>query len=318
MGEFLALLSLTLFASNIIITKLGTSRLNLSLGYFVSTSVNIIFAICLFAVNYMIKSGIEPFHLKAFILFLLSGIFATFFGRWLFFETIERLGPAKASTFMTSNPLFTLLISWVILGESLSIPQGLGTAAVLMGLFFVSYVKIRPESPKVSNSADMEIAATVHTGGRWANVGRTLFNPTLFIALLSSLSYAIGNILRGTAVQQWNEPILGALLGAALGLTLHMTFSIKISTIGDQIRNADRRGLLLYMLSGALTVSAQILYIASMKYLPVSIATLLTMSTPILVIPISYFIMKNQEGITWRTVFGAILVLGGINVIILL
>jgi drug/metabolite transporter (DMT)-like permease len=314
MGEFLALLSLTLFAANIIVTKLGTSRLNLSLGFFVSVSVNIIFALCLFAVNYMIKGGIEPFHLKAFILFLLSGIFATFLGRWLFFETIERLGPAKASTFMTSNPLFTLLISWVILGESLRLSQGLGTAAVLMGLFFVTYVK----ATNVSNSAETEIAATVDTGGAWANVYRTLLNPHLFFALFSSLSYAIGNILRGTAVQQWNEPILGALLGAVLGLILHMTFSFKITTIREQIRKADRRGLHLYMLSGALTISAQILYIASMKYLPVSIATLLTMSTPILVLPVSYFILKNQEGISWRTLLGAFLVLGGISVIILL
>jgi drug/metabolite transporter (DMT)-like permease len=316
MGEFLALLSLTFFASNIIVTKLGISRLNVSLGFFVSTSVNIIFAVCLFAANYTIKGAIEPFHLKAFILFLLSGIFATFLGRWLFFETIERLGPARASAFMASNPLFTLLISWIILGESLSLHQGLGAAAVLMGLFFVNYVKVRPESPKVFNSADMEVAATMRTGW-WVKVNRTHLTPSLFFALFSSLSYAIGNILRGTAVQQWNEPILGALLGAVLGLILHMIFSIKMTTVRDQIRKADRRGLILYTISGALTISAQILYIASMKYLPVSIATLLTMSTAILVIPVSYFILKNQEGISWWTVLGAILVLAGISVIIL-
>jgi drug/metabolite transporter (DMT)-like permease len=239
-------------------------------------------------------------------------------GRWLFFETIERLGAAKASTFMTSNPLFTLLISWIILGEALSVPQGFGTAAVLIGLFFVSYVKVSPESAKASNSANPEIAVTAQTGGTWANISRSFLNPHLLFALFSSLSYAIGNILRGTAVHQWNEPILGALLGAALGLILHVIFGMKITTIGDQIRKADRRGLLLYMLSGALTISAQILYIASMKYLPVSIATLIMMSTPILVLPVSYFFLKNQEGISWQTVLGAILVLGGIHVIILL
>lgn len=97
-----------------------------------------------------------------------------------------------------------------------------------------------------------------------------------------------------------------------------MTFSMKISTVADQIRNADRRGLLLYASSGVLTITAQILYIASMKWLPVSIATVINMSTPILVLPISYFLLKNQEGITWRTLLGVLLVLAGINVIILM
>lgn len=313
MGELLALLSMTLFAVNIIITKLATSRLSLTLGFFISASVNIIFSLLLFAGSYMLHGEIQPFHLQAFLLFLLSGVFATFLGRWFFFETIARLGPAKASTFQTSNPMFTVLISWLVLGESLSASKWLAVIIVLLGLLLVNYVK--PKSKGAAATSHSETAATLQTG---RNVLRTWFHPYILLALASSLAYAIGNILRGTAVQQWNEPILGAWIGAVVGLLLHMTFSMKISTIAEQIRNADRRGFWLYVSSGAITITAQILYIASMKLLPVSIATVINMSTPILVLPISYFILKNQEGITWQTLLGAILVLAGINVIILM
>ncbi|MUG70387.1 DMT family transporter [Paenibacillus validus] len=315
MGELLALLSMTLFAVNIIITKMATSRLSLTLGFFISASVNIMFSTLLFAVQYMVKGDIQPFHLQAFLLFLLSGFFATFLGRWFFFETIERLGPAKASTFQTSNPVFTVLISWAVLGESLSVGKWFAVITVLFGLFLVNYVKPKRALTAETSAADSEIAAAGQSGG---NVLRALFHPYILLALLSSLSYAVGNILRGSAVQQWNEPILGAWIGAVAGLLLHMTFSMKISTVADQIRNADRRGLLLYASSGVLTITAQILYIASMKWLPVSIATVINMSTPILVLPISYFLLKNQEGITWRTLLGVLLVLAGINVIILM
>jgi drug/metabolite transporter (DMT)-like permease len=66
-----------------------------------------------------------------------------------------------------------------------------------------------------------------------------------------------------------------------------------------------------------ITISAQISVIASMRYMPISIANLITMSTPVIVTPISFFLFKNQEGITYRTILGIILVLGGIFFIIL-
>jgi hypothetical protein len=39
----------------------------------------------------------------------------------------------------------------------------------------------------------------------------------------------VGNVLRGVAVQEWNEPILGALMGAVLGMALHFLTSLNIS-----------------------------------------------------------------------------------------
>ena len=75
--------------------------------------------------------------------------------------------------------------------------------------------------------------------------------------------------------------------------------------------------MLVYALTGMLTISAQVCVIASMRYIPVSIANLITLSTPVLVTPASYFLLKNREGITLRTIFGSTLVLVGINIILL-
>jgi hypothetical protein len=52
-----------------------------------------------------------------------------------------------------------------------------------------------------------------------------LMQSVLLLGMGSSLAYAIGNVLRGSAVRSWNEPILGALIGAACGLALQVAFS---------------------------------------------------------------------------------------------
>ena len=50
---------------------------------------------------------------------------------------------------------------------------------------------------------------------------------------------------------------------------------------------------------------------------PVSVVALITLCTPLLVFPASYFLLKNDEGINPRTVVGAALTLAGIAMIIL-
>ena len=135
--------------------------------------------------------------------------------------------------------------------------------------------------------------------------------------VIGAVSYAAGNVLRGAAVQTWNEPILGGLIGASVGLVLHFFTSSNTRHFWGILKSADRRGLLLYILSGIMTITGQICVIASFWYMPVSLANLIALSTPILVTPMSYFLLRNQEGITLRTIFGSTLVLSGITIILL-
>ena len=45
--------------------------------------------------------------------------------------------------------------------------------------------------------------------------------------------------------------------------------------------------------------------IASMRHIPVAVATVITLCTPLVVIPASYWLMKNQERIGAATLIGA-------------
>jgi drug/metabolite transporter (DMT)-like permease len=313
-GELFAILSLLLFSVNVIITKMASGRLSLDIGFMISISVNVLFSGCLVIIRLLAGDTPLEFHSLGFLMFVLSGLFASYLGRWLYFDSIAKLGPSKASTFMVSSPLFTFLMAWTFLDETLSYWELAGAAVVLAGLFAVSYNPAR----KYAAAALQEDAALPTKAAAGWQRWRGIVQPGAAFALLGSMSYALGNITRGTAIQDWNEPVLGGFLGALTGVILQLLFNKQARRVLSALRTADSKAVRLYALSGMLTISAQIGHIAAMHYIPVSIATVITTAQPLLVIPLSYFLLKNQEGINLRVIAGSLMVLIGIGGIVLL
>ena len=54
-----------------------------------------------------------------------------------------------------------------------------------------------------------------------------------------------------------------------------------------------------------------------MRYIPVSLATLVTLFTPLLVFPLSHWLFENQGDITAAVLLGSVLALFGIFIIVL-
>ena len=221
-----------------------------------------------------------------------------------------RFGPAKASVFQVSSPLFTALIAWLWLGEHLSLMAAVGMVMAIAGLMLVSY---KPPSPTPHKEAGLPTTpASTSTSTR-----ERLLQSVLLLGLGSSFAYAIGNVLRGAAVRSWNEPVVGALVGAVLGLALHLAFSADKKGLIGRLRKANRRGVGLYALMGVCTISGQMCLIGAMRFIPVSVATLMTLCTPLLVFPLSHLLFKNSGDVTRNTVLGGMLALAGIAIIVM-
>ncbi len=319
MGEVLALAGLVMFSTCVILTKVATGRLELHVGFLIAVSVNVLFSALLLGGQLLLLQDAPQWNGRGFLLFLAAGFFSTYLGRYMFYDSVAKLGPAKASTFQTSNPLFTVIIAWVFLDEDLTTYDVTAVVLILFGLFLVSYVPGAFYNRKVSARPPTEAGQIEKVEPLLSRTSLGLvLGSGLFLAICGSASYAVGNVLRGAAIQQWNEPILGGLIGAAMGMVLHFLTSLSNTRhFRSKLAQADGVGVLLYVIIGVLTVSAQICVIAAMLYIPVSLANLITLSTPILVTPASYFLLKNQEGITWRTVLGGTAVLSGIVIVLL-
>lgn len=311
LGVILATIALCMFSTNMLVIKRASERVSLSLGYLLAVAVNVAFCVPLVAGQLMF-SGIDiGWSWKAAFFFMLGGAFSTYLGRWFFFEAVVRVGPAKASLFQVSSPGFAALIAWVALGEVLS-PIRLGAIVfTIFGLALIGYM------PGTSTRASGEAPGETPTAHPVKMIER-LQGSTLMLGVGGSLAYAISTVVRGAAIRDWNEPLVGALLGAVAGFLLHVLFSPEIRTVPARLRAADRRGVNLFLISGALTISAQILAIWSLRYIEVALSNLITLSTPLLVIPAAYFLFSQKEALTVRTWIGGAMVIAGVATLILM
>src|SRR6478609_2582568 len=138
MGELLAVAALSMFASNIVVSKIGAGRIALNAGYLIAVSVNVLASALLLAIDMAVRHRVPTWDGLGVLLFMGAGLFATYLGRWFILESIARLGPAKASAFQVSSPLFTAAIAWVALGERIGAVAVLGIVTAIAGLMLVS------------------------------------------------------------------------------------------------------------------------------------------------------------------------------------
>ena len=313
MGELLAVSALVMFSSNIVLTKVASARMSVDLGFLVAVTVNVLFASLLVATQLALRVAPLRLDTAALLLFLLAGFFSTYLGRWFLYDSVVKLGPSRASAFQTSNPAFTAVIAWFLLDERLGAVDIAAMATVLVGLYLTSR---RPPERGIKGTAQPLTHDRLQELPRHRRTS-PLRNVGVLLALSGALAYAVSNVLRGVAIEDWNEPLVGALAGALTGLVSYAVLGSGARRFLSSIRSLDRKGLYLYAVSGVLTICAQACMIAAMRYLPVSITTVITLSTPILVIPAGYFLLKNREGITLWTVLGSAAVLTGVFTILL-
>jgi drug/metabolite transporter (DMT)-like permease len=306
-GELLALAAMLMFATNILVTKAASSRLDTGTGFVISVVVNLAFSALVFVVELALRPDRLAWDATGIVLFMLAGASATYLGRWFFFEAIARLGPARASLFHVSSPAFTLVIAWLFLGESPGLAAVLAIAATIVGLLLIT---VPPGMLRIGQPVAGERAARGERLRRWLASG-------FAVGVGATFAYAVGNVLRGASVRQWNEPVAGAMLGAAAALVLQLVIGADKRGLLARLRTGNRAGARLYAVGGVLTISAQMCMIASMRYIPVAITAVITLCTPLVVMPVSYWVLRNQERIGVRTLVGAALTIAGMAVVVL-
>lgn len=317
MGELLAVSALAMFSVNIIITKIASARVEVALGFLVAVVVNVGFATAIVALQTLVRADPLTIDTLALLLFALAGFFSTYLGRWLLYDSVVRLGPSRASAFQSSNPLFTAIIAFFVLDERLHGIDLLAAAAILVGLVLANRRPPELVPDPAPAQAPPQDSDRHETGGNVARLTSAAFASGGILALLGAFSYAVGNVLRGVAIESWNEPVLGVLVGAIAGLLAYAILGSGSRNAMRRLRLADRGGLLLFVCSGALTVVAQACMVGAMRFVPVSVVTLITLSTPVLVLPLGYFALNNREQLQPSTVLGSIMILAGVAMILL-
>jgi len=74
---------------------------------------------------------------RTIILFGLSGICGGIAGLWTYYHALRLGGASLVVPITATYPLITVLLSWLVLQESLTLPRIVGTALIVLGIWLV-------------------------------------------------------------------------------------------------------------------------------------------------------------------------------------
>ena len=294
MGVAYALLAMLSFATNIVLTRYAVARLSVEAGFFIVLATNVLFPAALFAVELGVRAAPYTWHWKGAGLFAIGGVIGIFLGRRFLFDTVKLLGPARASVFHSTAPAFALIGAWLLAGELLGPYEIVLMAVVWVGLWLTQ--------PR---------AGSAHA------VSSQVLRKGLAAGLLTVAGFGFGNVLRGIAMRNWDEAALGTVIGSLAALACQFLVTRNWAQIGRQLRGADRATVLLFIGCGVFTSLGSIFVSLAMTRIEIALAVLVVHTTPLVIFPVSVWILKNREELTPRTVTGALIVLAGIALLLL-
>lgn len=300
-GLWLAVGSMLAFASAVLLSSVASRKLDSDSGALLAAAVTLPLGLAIALLQFAGGRELARPTPLGLIAFALAGIFSTYLGRWLFFKSVETIGPTRAAAFQTCSPVVTAFIGWRWLGERLDGISVLGMGVAVAGLLVMS--QVRPGSGNRSGAARrLESRAAL---------------VALSIGLGSTVAYAISHVFRGAAVRQWDEPVVGATLGAVAGVLVLLLVSGRRTVVAAGNIRTRPLSALIYCGAGSLQFLGQVLMIASMRYIPVSVTTLIACCTPLVVMPMSMLLLKNAEQLKPLTGMGVLTTVAGVALVIL-
>ena len=286
MAIALALFASFLISVTTIIMKKGIERTNPTSAMLVVTLVG---TLVLLVISVPL---VQLTHLKskAFPLFVLAGIISPALVRWLYFISLDRIGPSMSSSIVSTGPAFTAIIAAAFLKEKLTLSVGLGILLII-GVI-ITFEK------------------DISSNGKFA----VHHKRDLIYALLSAILVGLAIVIRKMGLNILDEPIFGVTVGFATSLVFYgmmcLAFKRMRAAISVNLKNA------LY-LSGAgvfLTAAWLILFYALSHGDAIIVAPLASLH-PVMVLGWSYLFFKDMEKITSKTVLGIVIVLIGVVLI---
>jgi drug/metabolite transporter (DMT)-like permease len=292
MGVALALLAMLCFASNILMSRRALAYMPVESGFLVVLATNVLFPAALFGVQMGLRPAPPVWDSRGLALFAAGGIVGTFVGRRMLFDAVRLLGPSRTSVFHSSAPAFALLGAWVFAGESLGLYEIVLVAMIWTGLWMT-------QPPAAARAAEAR-----------AEPGK--FRKGLIAGILAVVGFGFGNVLRGLAIRGWSEAVLGTVISSAAALALQLAVTRDWRKVGAQMRSGGARALVLYIACGIATSFGSVFVTLAMERIKIGLAVLMVHSTPLVIFPVSAFLLKHRELINARALAGTGLVLTGV------
>jgi len=239
--------------------------------------------------------AIEP---RRFLYLGVSGLIGFVIGDTMLFESFLLIGPRLAMLLALLVPVFSTLLAWVWLGETLRLPEIFSILVTIGGVAWVVAEKTAPVAAAASiQPRKYRLGILLAAGGAVGQAVGLLFSR---LGLAGGYSAISATLVRVTV--------------AALALVLLSLFQGKIHAHLAKMK--DKKALL-EISAGALTGPALgvVLSLEAIAHAPIGVASTLMSLTPVILLPVSYFLFK--EKITSRAIIGTVIALLGVILLFL-
>lgn len=195
LGELAALGAAICWTVSAILYKEGLqSSKPISANILRLTSTSIFLIICIVALGNIGLLANLP--LNIILLALASGIIGLGFGDTLYMTSLKLVGVARAVPISCTYPLFTLLWTTLLLGESITLPVILGAMAIVFGIWLLSREEDKTKNKLQRKTLFKGVVSAVATAALWS-VSITMMDLAVTLPETSRLDYAfVVNALR--------------------------------------------------------------------------------------------------------------------------
>jgi drug/metabolite transporter (DMT)-like permease len=236
-----------------------------------------------------ISAGIDRwFFLSA------SGVLAFVLSSYFMLNAFQNIGPRLTMLIASFAPVLGALLAWIFLGQRLSPKSAIGIAVVILGIVWVVAERSKAKTD------DLQL-----------DLRRGIVN-----ACLGTLAQGVAFVFASQGIAGGFPPLSAALIRITSGmiaLWLFIGFQRNIQSTASVFKHDSR---LLLQLTGAALFGPVIsgsLLLLSFQRIPVGVATTLSHTTSVMLIPIGFFLFK--ERITPRAIAGTIITVIGIGIL---
>lgn len=265
-----------------------------------SLSVNLIrLVIALFLIsgfNLFTRGMILPFDASgsAWIWLTLSGLIGFVIGDLFLFQAFVQVGSRISMLIMASVPPITAIAGFLIMGEKISL---LGLTGMLITIAGISLVIL------TKSSADKKVKFSHPIKG-------------LVYAFIGALGQSFGLVLSKFGMGSYN-PVAATqirIIAGIIGFTLVITVSKNWENVYSALRDSKAmKNISIGSLFGPFIGVS--LSLVAVQYAPTGIVSTIMSITPILIIPVSIFILK--EKVFPKEILGAFITLVGVSLLFL-
>jgi drug/metabolite transporter (DMT)-like permease len=275
--EFLALAASALFGLNAIFLKRGYLHSSPLASNIVMTSINVI---AFWSVS-LLFVPLGTFLTKGVIFFAVGGLLGQALARTLQYTGIDKIGPPRNHTVLSTMSLFTAIFAMLILGEKPGLNVLFGTLLIMAGVSLVM----------------------------WEHRNSVLHRKYLLFPLIAAAIYGIVNIIQKIGLTITQSAIAGATIAttsALFGLLVFSGFTGKIAQL-SKLGKAKPY----FIAAGCINSIGFLLNYYVLQKVDVTVAAPLIGTQPIFATLFTYLFLK-EDRITWNVVLGAISAVAGV------